>query len=221
MIIAVSMRAADSVAYHEPRDAISHEWIEFLQSKAITPVPISNALRQPSEYMRSIRARGLILTGGEDLGPLPGEPGEQSAGNSRDAVENELLECALGERIPVFGVCRGLHLVNVHFGGGLERDLGPSANHVNVMHRVEIVASPSDHVKDGEGGETNSYHGQGVVVGGVAPDLRVFAVAADDVVEGLYHPSLPVVAVQWHPERPNPASQLDEALFEDWLARCE
>ena len=160
------------------------------------------------------------MTGGDDLGPLPGEPGEQAAPNERDRTERALLATALDSGLPVLGVCRGLQLINVHFGGGLVRDLGPVGQHRNVLHSVEIIASDLSGNHHPEQVVTNSYHGQGVCLSGLAPALKPFAVASGDVVEGLRHPCLPVLAVQWHPERENPASEFDDTLLRDWLSQC-
>jgi putative glutamine amidotransferase len=221
MIVGVSMRVVGSTTYHEPRDAISHDWVAFLDAMSVTPVPVPNTLRSPSGFLQTIGARGLILTGGDDLGPLPGEVDGDVSPNHRDATERELLEHALGHGLPVFGVCRGLHVINAYYGGTLERDIGKSSQHVNVTHPVEVVSAPSDQVQGSGQVVTNSYHSQGVMLGGLAPDLRAFALAQEDVVEGLCTQDGQVVAVQWHPERPNPASELDRALTLDWLSRCE
>jgi putative glutamine amidotransferase len=221
MIIAVSMRVMVNSAYPEVRDAISHDWVRTLDALSVTPVFVPNVLRDPAAYLSTVDARGLILTGGDDLGPLPGEPGEQAAPNERDRTETALLTSALQSGLPVLGVCRGLQLINVHFGGALVRDLSPVGEHVNVLHTVEIVASTPSGNQYPKQVVTNSYHSQGVRLSGLAPELKPFAVASGDVVEGLCHPDLPVLAVQWHPERQNPASEFDRGLLKEWLGQCE
>ncbi len=221
MIIGVSMRVTGSTTYPEPRDAISQDWIGFLDAMSVTPVPVPNTLRGPASYLQAIQARGLILTGGDDLGPLPGEVDGEVPHSHRDATERALLVDALERGLPVFGVCRGLQLINVCLGGSLVRDLAPLAQHVNVHHSVEVVSPPYHELKDVKRVVTNSYHSQGVVLGGLAPQLRAFAVAEGEVVEGLQSHDRQVLVVQWHPERPNPASDFDRELIRGWLARCE
>ena len=221
MIIAVSMREVTNNTYPEVRDSISHDWVRTLDALAITAVFVPNALRNPAAYLRAVGARGLILTGGDNLGQLPDEPSESTPPSERDRTEIALLNCAFDHRLPVLGVCRGLQLVNVYFGGGLVRDLSSFGQHVNVLHKLEIAPPPHLVGQYVDEVVTNSFHSQGVCLSGLAPDLKAFAIASDDVVEGLYHPSLPVLAVQWHPERQNPASELDQALLKDWIARCE
>ena len=221
MIIAVSMRVVANNTYPELRDTISHDWVRVLDSLRVTPVLVPNVLLDPAAYLREIGAKGLILTGGDNLGPLPGEPTDQQAPTDRDRTETALLASTINLGLPVFGVCRGLQLVNVHFGGGVSRQLTGIGPHVASEHSVEIIAAPPLGELRLEHIVTNSYHNQGVFLQSLASDLTAFAVASGGLVEGLYHPELPVLAIQWHPERPNPASQLDLALLQSWLSLCE
>jgi putative glutamine amidotransferase len=220
MIIAVSMRVVANSTYPEQRDAISHDWVSFLEQVSVTPVFVPNTLRDPSAYMDRVGARGLILTGGDDLGKLPGEPHTVSPPSERDLTERALLSHAISQDLPVLGVCRGLQVINVFFGGALDRDLSSLGRHVNTTHPVDIVSAPSESINQVGEAVTNSYHNQGVLSSGLAPELKAFALASGNLVEGLYHPERDIVAIQWHPERPNPAADLDRALFQDWLARC-
>ncbi|MGH7380749.1 MAG: gamma-glutamyl-gamma-aminobutyrate hydrolase family protein [Candidatus Methylomirabilales bacterium] len=220
MIIALSMRITVNDEYFEMRDAISHDWVKTLDRLGVTPVLIPNSLCDPARYLETLRPQGLLLTGGNDVGPLPGEA-EGNTASPRDSTEIALLDAGLRNRVPIFGVCRGLHVINSYFGGRVVRDLGRIAAHVNVHHPIEIVARPCRSMEAFQDVITNSYHKQGVLLDGLSPDLRTFAIATGGVIEGLYHPNLPIVAVQWHPERENPAADLDRALLEDWLAKCE
>ena len=221
MIIAVSTRVVLNTTYPESRDALSHDWIDFLDAKSVTPVLVPNTLRDPSGYLKAVGAQGLLLTGGDDLGRLPGETDITPAPGDRDRTEHALLDHAVNHALPVLGVCRGLQVVNVFFGGSLVRDLNSLGHHINATHPLEIVAEILDGATHLGGAVTNSYHGQGVLLSGLASDLRAFALAQGNVVEGLYHPGRDILAVQWHPERRNPAWKLDQVLFRDWLARCE
>jgi gamma-glutamyl-gamma-aminobutyrate hydrolase PuuD len=199
--ILVTQRIADNPTYVERRDALAHDWSVLFAAYDILPILVPNAATDPSAYL-SLDATGLLLTGGDDMGPA-------SQPTLRDATEFRLLEGALARKLPVFGVCRGLQVLNRHFGGQVETSL------------------PEPHVGDhdvtldnGAVQRVNSFHNQGVVTAGLSPQLRAFAQTGGGVIEALRHPSLPVTAVQWHPERPSPSAVLDRSLIEEWLNQC-
>ncbi len=160
------------------------------------------------------RIDALFLSGGADIAPklyneeiLDQEwPGEIP----RAKFEIELLKLAIHQNKPVFGICRGLQLINVALGGTLYQDLGKQCNLDN--HRV-IQGKPTPHhnvtLETGSWlhkviGDTsirvNSSHHQAVKT--IAPGLKVTAKSEDGIIEGLESANLNfLVAVQWHPER--------------------
>jgi len=216
MIVLVTMRTADISGHFELGDAISYDWQRLLADLGMLPVLVPNGLVDPVAYIGRTQARGLLLTGGDDLGL-----GEREAGGpqptARDWTEAKLLDAALRRELPVFGVCRGLHLINRYFGGSITRQLPePHAGRDHGVRLLEGVA----HLPAGATIEVNSYHDQGVLDYGVAPPLATFAATPAGVVEGIYHPERPVIAVQWHPERPSPAADLDRVLLGEWRRRC-
>jgi len=219
MIIAVSMRTTETPEYRDLRDAISHDWIRLLDEMGVTPILVPNALRDPSTLLSQCDVRGLLLTGGDNLGPLAGEAANGAARPARDRTEAALLDASLARGLPVFGVCRGLQVINVYFGGGLLRELTPWGSHVNNQHAVQLTDSWAGQFSSRKSVTTNSFHAHGVTLRELAPRLKAFAVA-NTVVEGLRHDTLPVFAVQWHPERNNPASDLDRALLKHWVCLC-
>jgi putative glutamine amidotransferase len=201
MIILVSMRTVENPTYAETRDAISHDWSRLFASHGLTPILVPNALGDVGAFFK-LGASGLLLSGGDDLGP-------DDAPSLRDRTETQLLQGALEKGLPVFGTCRGLHLINRFFGGQLARKL--PENHVG-EHGVEL---------DGQGQVLiNSFHHQGVLRDGLASELRPFASTESGVVEGVTHRTLSITAIQWHPERPNPAADLDRKLLQKWFAQC-
>lgn len=217
MIVLVSMRIAENPDYPETRDAVSHDWGRLFGELGIVPVLVPNSLPDPSVFLRDLPTRGLLLTGGGDVGRAPGELDGPPA-SPRDATEQSLLAGAIQRGLPVFGVCRGLQIVNRHFDGSIKRGLPES--HVAQDHEVEVVA-PRAGLVPGEKLTVNSYHNDGVMADGVGAGLVPFAVTAGGVVEGLAHRHLPITAIQWHPERANrQARAADRALLGEWLERC-
>jgi putative glutamine amidotransferase len=163
---------------------------------------------------------GLVLQGGNDVAPecygeAPLHP--DWAGDAvRDRYEIELIDAFVKAGKPVFGVCRGLQLLNVMFGGTLWQDIAtqlPGAREHRVLgayerHLHEVAIEPGTRLAALYPGVThgtaNSIHHQGIrklapgfVVEARCPeDGMIEAIRrVDDGGSGSY-----IAAVQWHPE---------------------
>lgn len=210
--LGLTMRVVSAVGYDEPRDAISHDWLVWLAAQGIEPVLIPNAVADPAAYARTSNVDGLILSSGNDVTQRQ-DGGDYSP--LRNRAEGALIEWAQAAAIPVFGVCRGLHMINAHFGGrvcaDIRDELPDVGKHVSCQHSIALTGGFAKWL--GASAETNSYHRQGLAVADLAPALGAFAVSADGIVEGLVHRKLPILAVQWHPERAGSCSDLDGKLL--------
>ena len=145
----------------------------------------------------------LLLPGGGDMEPWRyGQEPAASWGQEpeRDEAELRLLEAFTAAGKPVLGVCRGLQVINVFFGGTLVQDIpGHSAwEDGDRLHSVRTAPSPLLPLC-GERGVVNSAHHQ--AADRLGSGLRAVQWAEDGVTEALCHKRLPVWAVQWHPER--------------------
>jgi len=145
----------------------------------------------------------LFLTGGGDVEPW--RYGAENAGSygmnpERDENELALLEKFLKDGKQVFGVCRGLQLINVYFGGTLFQDI-PSHSQIEGKDSVHGSRTEESFLRElyGEELQINSAHHQ--AADRLGKGLRVIQRAEDGTVEALIHESLPVLGVQWHPER--------------------
>ena len=170
----------------------------------------------PAETNRAVVARMLasvdvlLLCGGEDVEPsrygAKPSPRLGKVNQPRDAWEFLVLDEAVKRRLPVVGICRGCQLINVYFGGTLWQDL-PSERPSEIAHRgkdarhdIQIVAGSRLARSLGvEGIQVNSSHHQAVK--DLAPGFRAVAFAPDGVVEAIESETLPVVGVQFHPEK--------------------
>jgi putative glutamine amidotransferase len=217
VIVGVSLRVTLSQPHGEARDAISHDWIRFLEEHAASPVLIPNALRDPAAFADRAGVRALLLTSGGDVSSQPGEAPDDANADAlerlRDGVERTLLDWAIRRRVPVLGVCRGMQAINVYFGGGLIRDLGqagvPALSHAGRPHRVRLMPS-------GKTAMTNSFHRHGVTAEVLSNELLPLAMDGE-LVEAVAHRRLPVFGMQWHPERPGSAAGVDRRLITRWL----
>jgi N5-(cytidine 5'-diphosphoramidyl)-L-glutamine hydrolase len=213
VIVLVSMRSAPAHGYVEERDALARDWAPLLEKLGLIPAPVLNGLSAPERLFDAMGAAGLLLTGGDGLGPLTGEAGGP-APTLRDAAETRLLAAAAQRRLPVLAVCRGLQMVNAHFGGRHRRRL----DEPHVGPHQAVALRPFAGLAVGESFTVNSYHDEGVLAAECAPDLTPLAVSAGGVMEACVHARLPIIAMQWHPERADPSPMVSRALLAGWLA---
>ena len=80
----------------------------------------------------------IVLTGGADVSPyLYGEEPNAKLGTTdpiRDRFELATIKAALEANKPILGICRGLQLLNVYFGGSLYQDLSQTSSPVSYTH---------------------------------------------------------------------------------------
>ena len=183
---------------------------------------------------------GLVLQGGNDVAPL--HYGEQpmhadwQGDRVRDLYEMELIRAFVAAGKPVFGICRGLQLINVTFGGSLLQDIStqrPDAldhrmlgRYEQHFHSIEFVAGT--HLASLYPGlsraTTNSIHHQGIKQ--LAEGFVVEARCPDDgMIEAIRRPGPGFVAgVQWHPEfhrADDPLTLDDSPILQDFLQAAQ
>ncbi len=146
---------------------------------------------------------GLLLPGGGDVDPaLYGQENAGSVGidGERDAREKALFEYFLAQRRPILGVCRGTQLINVLLGGTLHQDIpGHRDEHNDNFLHGSRAEDPLLVSLYGERFPINSTHHQ--AIDRLGDGLSAVQWADDGTVEAVRHESLPIFAVQWHPER--------------------
>ena len=218
--IGVTQRVSVIEDYGERRDCLDQAWTTLLESLGHEPIPLPNTPGDPETYLDSLGIAGLVLTGGNDLAH---REDAQTAAPERDAFETAAIEWARDRDVPILGVCRGLQLLTVHFGGRLRTVEG----HVAVDHGLEAAAGIDavagsawlpdalpELLRDGSARSTvNSYHDYAIDPDGLADPMQALATAPDGTVELASHRAEPIVGVMWHPERDSPAADLDRQLF--------
>ena len=151
---------------------------------------------------------GLLLTGGDDMDPaLFGQENRSSQGidRARDEAELALLDAFLGANKPVLAICRGHQVVNVWLGGDLIQDLGPELvpfhrkEEGDQVHLIRSAEGTLLHRLYGPVFPVNSSHNQ--ALGRLGRGLTVSARSEGGVVEAVEHETLPLISVQFHPER--------------------
>jgi putative glutamine amidotransferase len=159
---------------------------------------------------------GLLIPGGADLNPRYYH--EEMSSNSRPVSEKRsdfeisLLKEVMRFRKPVLGICYGMQLINVVFGGTLYQDID-SCVKVEISHKKDyhmIVITENRLLKKGRF-SVNSTHHQAIRK--LGKHLSAFAYSTDRLIEGFYREGYPfLMGVQWHPER-LPESELSAYLF--------
>ncbi len=173
-------------------------------------LPLTKDKNVIDEYSRSFD--GYLFTGGDDVDPIHyGEEKHEKCGvteGERDVFELSLLKHLIALDRPVFGICRGIQIMNVALGGSLWQDHYSQVEREGVhvlknsegkpRHKVKISGYLHDIIGSDEI-VTNSYHHQAVKKAGNG--IIVCARSEDGIVEGIYHEKLSYYrAVQWHPE---------------------
>jgi putative glutamine amidotransferase len=173
---------------------------------------------------------GLLLMGGSDVNParfgaVP-QPETDAPDDQRDEQEFALIHAALERDLPVFGICRGLQILNVYHGGTLMQHIDTTArhdpekdDHSGPAHEVSFVPeSRLARIAAASAWQVNSRHHQAVLK--LGQNLHIAARAPEDgTVEGIErHDKRFVVAVQWHPEDQTKRHPEQLRLFESFAA---
>lgn len=179
---------------------------------------------------------GLLLTGGVDVHPhfFDEEP-HINIGQimlERDEVELVLTEAALKKTMPIFGICRGIQLLNVALGGTLYQDINSQYEQEPILHQqnarrreashyIEITKGSQLHEIFGKDKvAVNSFHHQALKK---VPDIfEVTAKASDGIIEAIEMKDYPYcVGVQWHPEEMAiTGEEYAQKLFKSFIDAC-
>lgn len=191
------------------------DWIATYSSE-LEIVKLSYRLNNLSDIEKCTH---IVLTGGEDVHPRFYNQPEMlqycsatDMDEARDEFEWKVLEYSQKNNLPLLGICRGLQIANVFFGGTLIPDL-PSFGKYNHSkfeegkdryHEVSVDANSLLHkITQSDKGIINSAHHQSA--GKIGTNLVVNSFSPDGVVEGIERRSSGnqawLLLVQWHPER--------------------
>jgi putative glutamine amidotransferase len=192
-------------------------------------LPIAHRKWVLRRYLEGID--GLVIVGGDDVDPkLYGEDAgrrTQVIYPKRTAFETWLYRAGKKRKLPIFGICYGMQLINVLEGGTLYQHLRPRKHTPRIDHRGRRRGKHSAQIIQGSrmseilgvrSTVVATEHHQ--AVRDLAPGFIPCVVADDGVIEAIENPELPqVLGVQWHPER-IPFSQVTRRLFKAFVQAC-
>ncbi len=192
----------------EKRDTVAHNWPLFLQHalpEALwVPLPNAHDGRDSVRMAQELGLQGLILTGGNDFGAEP----------SRDNTEFALLSWAKQWKLPVIGICRGAHMLNVFCGGAISAlQRGPYC----ADERKETVAEAKSagDTPEQQAKQALIVHKYGILGSDISREFTPLSMANDGYIEAFSHKALPWLGLLWHPEREVNPREEDVALFQD------
>jgi putative glutamine amidotransferase len=197
-------------------DVCYGNYAQVVQKAGGLPVLVPAHLK--TETLQAIYSRldAVMLPGGGDVNPARYQAAADSTvtgvDDLRDNAEFHLAEWSLKDDRPLFGICRGLQVMNVVMGGTLMQDI-PSAVGAQIRHNQprtepraqrlhDVTVDADSRLAKIMGATTvpvNSIHHQAIET--VAPGVRVTAHAPDGIIEAMEIPDkYYALAVQWHPE---------------------
>ena len=218
--------------------SIAHWLMSSGAMVVMVPCPTGSTQRGDVTYRHYAEwLDGLVLLGGADV--WPGSYGEVplqeqwSGDRVRDEYDKALVTAFESVRKPVFGICRGLQLLNVAFGGTLYQDINTQVPE-SFIHRDAVTYDQNFHSVDivpgsqlsklypgGERVRVNSIHHQGIK--DLSPEFEAEAFSVDDgIVEAIRRKDKTksyIAATQWHPEFHQPGSNTinDAPVLADFL----
>lgn len=236
-----TLQAIDGIPEGLPHSVVMNQ--RYYHAAAMAgAAPVLIPLIDDLETLRAVydRTDGILIPGGVDIDPSAfGEAPHERLGRTdpaRDRVEIQLVRWAVEDHKPVLGLCRGLQVINVAFGGTLYQDLEteyPNAikhdyfptygfERDYLAHEVTLAAgSRLRYDMEADRVRVNSMHHQGIKT--LAGSLAPAAFAPDGLIEAAESPNGNfLVGVQWHPEvfeSTDPATQHLFGEFVDAAAR--
>ena len=232
------MRIAVSVAESEKAKGADSPYFRALCATGAEASEIELVSADDAPGLRADDYDGILFAGGEDVDPsFYGESKHHESvhdNRPRDEFEFSLLDRALVHRAPILGICRGVQMINVKFGGTLYQDMKEDAE-PQFEHRQSDIGKTRQEpthavlVTDPESSlgsivqgtcRVNSLHHQAVKR--LGRGLKVTAHSEDGFVEAVEsaeeYPFL--MAVQWHPEEMVNDSTQQREIFVRFLAKC-
>ena len=230
--IGITMR----IELETDRFYLSRHYSEAVEAAGGAPVHLS--LIPGSDYIAAVTEGldGVLLPGSDsDVDPLRyGHEPHRALGNVhaiKDETDLLVLEEIERRRLPLFGICFGMQVLNVSRGGTLIQDIGSQVQGAikheqgvprdRPSHRVRLLEeSRLASLAERDGAVVNSHHHQAIET--VGRDLVASAWSADGLVEALEDPRSDrfVMAVQWHPELGWERDPLSRALFSRFVSEA-
>lgn len=206
--LGITQRVESIVGYGERRDCLDQRWGELSFKLNYLPIPLPNIsnLMVP-ELLDTLCLDAIVLSSGNTIAEYDSKASDVAP--ERDAFEAALIDAAILRSIPILGVCRGMQMINVHFGGYLSRIEG----HVGCHHPVVVDVEYRDFISN----SVNSFHKWGITRDQLSPSLTSIVHDQDNNIEAFVHNEKSIAGIMWHPERESIIRERDVNLLKKFL----
>jgi gamma-glutamyl-gamma-aminobutyrate hydrolase PuuD len=212
----IGVSTSITIGEYPERAYVNSAYLRAVEQAGGIPVLLPPQLSASARETLWQRLDALVLTGGGDIEPVRfGQAAHAKTAlvsPARDGLELELVDRALRDDVPLFGICRGVQVLNVALGGTLHQHVpdavGETVPHAQAeprhvaTHPVKVLAEGTrlGRIVGASELAVNSFHHQ--ALGTLGRGLREVAWAPDQVIEAVEHedPRRFVLGVQWHPE---------------------
>ncbi len=169
---------------------IKKRYLTYFKNQNILPVLIS----KENESLL-VECDFVAFIGGIDINP--NKYNKKIFANYNDELDEfefHMLDLAISLHLPILGICRGIQLLNVYFGGTIKN----VNKHLNSFH---LVYSKDDYFQIKKH-QVNSYHHQAIDL--IAKNFTPFLISEDGIIEGIIDKKKRIIATQYHIEIDDP-----------------
>jgi putative glutamine amidotransferase len=200
---------------------VKHHYVDAILRSGGVPMLLAPS-DNPKIYAEKID--GLLIPGGDDLDPSYYNeeklPWVKLVSKEKSGFEIALLKELVKLRKPILGICYGMQLINVAFGGTLYQDIEAQLK-VVINHKMDyhiIVITENRFLREGRF-SVNSTHHQAIKEPGRS--LSVIARSTDNLIEAFCHEDYPfLIGIQWHPER-RLEEELSLGIFDSFVKAAD
>ena len=153
-------------------DFLDYHWLNFFIKKKYKFLILPNSLLAAKYLLEtnSKKIKLVILPGGNDIN-------DKIDVVKRNKVEKSIIKFSIKNKIPLLGVCRGMQLVNIYFGGKIRL----KKNHMRTNHLVFLIKIQSSKRKK----IVNSFHNYCIEKKDLGRNLEIIAECKDQTIEFL------------------------------------
>ncbi len=215
---------------NDQRYTVNLDYVNALETAGADVIILHPCSRQLLSEILS-QCDGLCVPGGEDVNPILYQEVNHYSFPINKLIEQldiDSIEIMHKQNKPILGICRGLQILNVVFGGTLYQDIktqtSSNLNHsfsqdnhnpikghnIVVLENTELSKILPSNI------EVNSYHHQSIK--DCAKAFTISAYSEDGIIEAIESEN--IIALQWHPERMT-SIQSFQKLFNHFIHLCE